>query len=81
MKIAICLGSACHMQGSMEVIERLQDHIQAADLMEEAELSGCMCTGQCRRGVCVQVDGELFSVTPDNVEDFIKRHTDGRLAK
>jgi NADH:ubiquinone oxidoreductase subunit E len=40
-----------------------------------------MCTGQCRRGVCVQVDGELFSVTPDNVEDFIKRHIDGRLAK
>ena len=26
-------------------------------------------------------DGELFSVTPDNVEDFIKRHIDGRLAK
>ena len=81
MRIVICLGSACHMQGSMEVIERLQDHIQAVDLLKEVELSGCTCTGQCRRGVCVRVDGELFSVTPDNVEDFIKRHIDGRLAK
>ena len=81
MKIVICLGSACHMQGSMEVIERLQEQIQAEGLVEEAELSGCMCTGQCRRGVCVRVDGELFSVTPGNVEDFIQRHIDGRLAK
>jgi NADH:ubiquinone oxidoreductase subunit E len=81
MKIVICLGSACHMQGSMEVIERLQEHIQAEGLVEEAELSGCMCTGQCRRGVCVHVDSETFTVTPDSVDEFIRDQIDRRISK
>ena len=81
MKITICIGSACSMQGSLQVIKTLQDYIEAAGLTEEAEMSGCMCTGQCRRGVCVRVDGELFSVTPDNVSDFIHEQIDGRLSK
>ena len=81
MRITICIGSSCHMQGAMDVIDRLQEHLQARNLIDEVELSGCMCTGQCRRGVCVRVDGALFSVTPDNVEEFIEIQIDGRLAK
>ena len=81
MKITICIGSACNMQGSVQVIKKLQDHIEDAGLLDEAEMSGCMCTGQCRRGVCVRVDGELFSVTPDSVNDFILTQIDGRISK
>ena len=65
----------------MRVIERMQDHLAEAGLLDEVELAGCMCTGQCRRGVCVRVDGELFSVTPETVEDFMRKQIDGRLAK
>ena len=81
MRITICIGSSCHMQGAMDVVNRLQEHLQARYLIHEVELSGCMCTGQCRRGVCVRVDGVLFSVTPDNVEEFIEIQIDGRVAK
>ena len=81
MRITICIGSSCHMQGAMDVVNRLQEHLQARNLIDEVELSGCMCTGQCRRGVCVRVDGVLFSVTPDNVEEFIEIQIDGRVAK
>ena len=81
MKITICIGSACSMQGTLQGIKKLQDHIEAYGLMDEAEMSGCMCTGQCRRGVCVQVDGEFFSVTPKSVDDFIHTQIDRRLSK
>ena len=80
MKITICIGSACSMQGSLQVIKELQDHIEALGLMDEVRMSGCMCTGQCRRGVCVQVDDELFSVTPDSVDHFIRSQIDRRIS-
>lgn len=79
MKVTICIGSSCHMQGAMDVIQRIQEHIQSSDLLDEVELSGCMCTGQCRRGVCVRVDGELFTVTPQSADGFLHTQIDGRI--
>ncbi len=81
MKIKICIGSACHMQGSMQVIRQLQEHIEAEGLIDEVEMSGCMCTGRCRRGVCVHVDSETFTVTPDSVDEFIRDQIDRRISK
>ncbi len=65
----------------MNVIAQIQDHLEETHLLEEVELSGCMCTGDCRRGVCVRVDGQLFSVTADNVKNFIHEQIDRRLLK
>jgi NADH:ubiquinone oxidoreductase subunit E len=30
--------------------------------------------GNCQKGVCVTVDGEFFSVTPDTVNDFFQKN-------
>lgn len=70
MKITICIGSSCHVKGSRQVLERLQTLIAENKLGDKIELSGTFCVGQCQKGVCVLIDEELYSVTPDSAEEF-----------
>lgn len=70
MKITICIGSSCHVKGSRQVLEKLQALIAENKIGDKIELSGTFCVGQCQKGVCVLIDEELYSVTPDSVEEF-----------
>ena len=56
MKITVCIGSSCHVRGSRQVVEQLQDLIRDHNLSDEVELCGSFCMGQCQLGVCVKVD-------------------------
>lgn len=70
MKVTVCIGSSCHIKGSRQVVEQLQQLIAANNLGDRVELSGTFCMGKCQQGVCVTVDGEFFSVTPETVKEF-----------
>ena len=78
MKITVCIGSSCHIKGSRIVVEQLQKLISENNVEDKVELGGTFCLGECQKGVCVTVDGEFFSVTPDNVVEFFN---DNVLAK
>ena len=47
MKITICIGSSCHIQGSRQVVEQLQYLIHENKLSDKAELGGTFCMGTC----------------------------------
>jgi len=70
MKITVCIGSSCHIKGSRQVVEQLQYLIKENNLGDKVELAGTFCMGKCHQGVCVTVDDEFCSVTPDNVDEF-----------
>jgi NADH:ubiquinone oxidoreductase subunit E len=70
MKVTVCIGSSCHLKGSRQVVEQLQKLIAENKLEEKVELSGTFCLGNCQKGVCVTVDEELHSVSPETVGDF-----------
>ena len=70
MKITVCIGSSCHIKGSRQVVEQLQNLIDENNLGDKVELAGTFCMGQCQHGVCVTVDGVFHSVTPDTVDSF-----------
>lgn len=72
MKVTVCIGSSCHLKGSRQIVERLQALIAEKDLKEKVELSGKFCMGNCQNGVCVTVDDELFSVSPEMVDEFFQ---------
>ena len=72
MKVTVCIGSSCHLKGSRQVVEGLQSLIAENSLKDKVELGGTFCMGNCQHGVCVTVDGNSFSVSPDTVEDFFK---------
>ena len=70
MVITICIGSSCHLKGSRNVIQGLQKKIQENNLGSQIELNGSFCTGECEKGVCVKIDEELFSVSPETLDTF-----------
>ena len=74
MKITVCIGSSCHIKGSRQVVEQLQYLIAANKLDDKVELGGTFCMGKCQQGVCVTVDNDFYSVTPETVEEFIERY-------
>ncbi len=74
MKITVCIGSSCHIKGSRSVVEQLQTMISERDLDEKIDLAGTFCMGNCQKGVCVTVDDEFYSVTPESVRDFFTNH-------
>lgn len=70
MKITVCIGSSCHIKGSRQVVEQLQYLIKQNGLGDKIELGGTFCMGKCQLGVCVTVDDEFHSVTPESVNEF-----------
>ena len=79
MKVTVCIGSSCHIKGSRQVVEELQWLIAANNLGDKVELSGTFCMGRCQEGVCVTVDDEFFSVSPDNVDEFFEKNVLARI--
>ena len=74
IKITVCIGSSCHIKGSRQVVEQLQNLIAEHNVGDKVELAGTFCMGKCQQGVCVTVNDEFFSVTPDTVSEFFKEH-------
>ncbi|CDD21928.1 MAG: NAD(P)H-dependent oxidoreductase subunit E [Acholeplasmatales bacterium] len=79
IKITVCIGSSCHIKGSRQVVEQLQYLIAKNNLNDKVELSGTFCMGKCQNGVCVKVNDELFSLTPDQVNEFFEKNVVEKL--
>ena len=73
IKITVCIGSSCHIKGSRQVVEQLQNLIAQNKLEDKVELAGTFCLGECQKGVCVTVDDAFHSVTPETAEEFFKK--------
>ena len=72
LKITVCIGSSCHIKGSRQIVEEFQRLIAENNLSEKVELGGTFCMGRCQEGVCVSVDGEFGSVSPETAEEFFR---------
>ncbi len=70
MKITVCIGSSCHLKGSRVVVEELRRLLEENNLTEKVDLAGVFCMGNCQKGVCVTVNEEFHSVTPEGINDF-----------
>lgn len=72
MIVLICIGSSCHIKGSMEIVELMQKSITEHNLADDVVLSGSLCIGKCNRfGVTIQVDDDIFTgITPANFIEF-----------
>lgn len=79
--IQVCVGSACHLKGSYDVIKDFQKFIKNYNVTKEVELKGAFCLGYCTEGVSVRINEEdkIFSVDKTNVEEFFKEQVLGRI--
>ena len=74
MKIKICIGSSCHIKGARQVVETFQDLAAKHGLSDKVEMSGTFCMGNCKNGVCVDIDGNVYSVSPETAGEFFSEH-------
>ena len=80
MKITVCIGSSCHLKGSRQVVEKLQELIAEKELAGKIELAGTFCMGKCQNnGVNVCIDQASLSVLPDGVQAFFENDVLSRL--
>ena len=76
MIVQICVGSSCHLKGSPEIVELLQNAVEEYHLEDDVVLTGSFCIGKCNRvGVTVQVDDEVHvGITRENFRDFFQKN-------
>lgn len=79
MKITVCIGSSCHIKGSRQVVEELQNLIAENGLQDKVELAGTFCMGRCQEGVCVTLDDAFHSLTPENTKEFFEKEIMAKL--
>ena len=78
--INVCIGSACHLKGSYNLINRFQDLIKKNNMDDEVVVKAAFCLGECTKAVSVKVDdGEVYSVNDTNVEEFFNKYVIGRV--
>jgi len=69
-ELKICVGSACHLKGSNEVIDIFKYCISNRDVMDKVEIKAAFCLGHCTEAVSVCLNNKIYSVNPDNAEKF-----------
>lgn len=79
MRVTICIGSACHLKGSREIIQQMQALVNEHGVADKVDLNGSFCSGNCVNGVCVTVDGTLHSLKPEDTKEFFEKEILGRL--
>lgn len=69
--INVCIGSACHIKGSYNVINSLQQLTEEYELSDKVETRAAFCLGHCTQSVSVRIgDGEVQSVTGATAREF-----------
>ena len=71
MKINVCIGSACHLKGSYNVIVSLQQLIEEYQVADDVEINAVFCLGHCTEAVSVRIDdGDVQSVSGATAREF-----------
>ncbi|MFR1708411.1 MAG: NAD(P)H-dependent oxidoreductase subunit E [Clostridium sp.] len=74
VNVSVCIGSACHVKGSYNVINAFQQMIEEHDLSDKVELKAVFCLGHCSDAVSVKIDnGEVYSVSGLTAKSFFKK--------
>jgi len=78
--IEICIGSACHIKGSYQVIQRMKELLEEHKLTDQVVLKSSFCLGACGKGVSIRLQGEkVFSVAADEIDAFFEREIRGLI--
>ena len=72
--ITVCVGSACHLKGSHDIINYFKDAIKDAELENKVELKGSFCMDHCTDAANLLVDDVLFHAnTVDDARAIFKQ--------
>ena len=78
-KISVCLGTACFVKGSKDVLAEIEKQlgIKAGETTKDLKFSiECLrCVGACGLAPVVVIDGKVYSrVSPEDVTDILNNY-------
>jgi len=80
INISVCVGSACHVKGSYNVINSFQQIIEEKKLSDKVEVRAVFCLGHCTEGVSVKIDdSEVYSVSGTTARKFFDTEVVSKL--
>lgn len=72
--VEICIGSACYVKGSNQVVTILQKMIDEHNWQEQVSVKGAFCMQMCTQGLGIKINGQaLHGIGLHNVEVELER--------
>ncbi len=72
MVIKVCIGSACHLKGSYDVIKGIEKYLDDHQI-NHVDLKSSFCLGKCSEAVSVEIDEtHIVSVSPITVNEMMQ---------
>jgi len=73
MIIKVCIGSACHLKGSYDVIKGIEKYLDDNNI-QDVELKSSFCLGHCSQAVSVEIDESyVVSMSPNGVKEAMDK--------
>ena len=78
-KVAVCLGTACYVKGSGEIIERIKTRlgIEEGDCTADGRVSldATRCIGACGLAPVLTVNDDVYGrISPDDVDGILDKY-------
>ncbi len=71
VEVNVCIGTACHLRGSYNVVQAFQQQIEQNSLHEKVDFKTSFCMRECHgQGVAVSVNGQHYSVEAGKAREF-----------
>lgn len=78
VEVELCMGSACFARGNKTTVDELNSFITENELEVQVTLKGCLCSGSCKHGPLVSINGcKCNHVKSQDVIDRVKKLTKG----
>ena len=75
IKLSVCIGSACHVQGANNVIVTFQHMIEEYGLHDRIDFTASFCMRQCAmRNVGVRLNDVEYRVKAEEARSFFKEN-------
>lgn len=81
--VEVCIGSACYVRGSNQVVNLLNDMIREKNWSDQVALKGSFCMKACQNhlGLGIRVNGKMISgVTLQNAREMVEKEVSEALA-
>ncbi len=76
VNVEICIGSACYVKGSSQVVQTLNELIKENGWEDKVAVKGSFCMKACQNhlGLGIRVNGkQLSQVTAENAKEVLKK--------
>jgi NADH:ubiquinone oxidoreductase subunit E len=71
LELSVCIGSACHIKGSYNVIQTFQQLIEEGGFHDRINFKSGFCMRRCSMpGVGVSAGGEYYHIAAEQAGDF-----------